>query len=222
MVQAVSKGATRKPASVMTTALAAATKTEGILRSRPRVVRSRMVVKASATRTMIGRRAHLRIAGLHDQQNAGKARKRRHPARQADFLAVEDGGAGRHEQRRGLQHRVDGRQRHVAQRNDDEGRGRAGRDEAHAASCGVMRTDSGRAAPSATTPAASRAVASTPLTTMISPEGNSADTSLTMASLTTNAVEAMRTAMMPRRLSVTSVPPLPADARAGRCRGRRR
>ena len=45
--QAVSSGATRKPPSVMTTALAAATKIDGMSRGNPRVVRSRMVVNIS-------------------------------------------------------------------------------------------------------------------------------------------------------------------------------
>jgi hypothetical protein len=49
---------------------------------------------------------------------------------------------------------------------------------------------------------------------MISPDGNSALASFTIASLTTKAVDAARTARIPRALSVTIAPPWRVDVQA--------
>ena len=114
----------------MTTALAAATNTEGIVAlkaARGEVAHSG---KGQRNQDDESRRTHLRTPGLDDQQNARKARERRQPAPQSDFLGIEDRGPGRHEQRRDLEHRIDSGQRYIAKRNDDEGRGRASCDQA--------------------------------------------------------------------------------------------
>ena len=68
-----------------------------------------------------------------DQHHPEKSGERRQPTPPADPFAVDDGGTRRHCERRDLQHGDDGRQRQVAQRQDDEDRcpGGAGEPQQH-------------------------------------------------------------------------------------------